>query len=422
MTDVIEVTERVVEVVDVIEQGLVIQGGGGSTSWNSITGKPTFTDLATSNETDEDIEITDETKGFIRKSPNGTRWRLGVSNSGVSVWTPVVMFMVLAMTLCGAMAQPVTGIGTTTNGTVVTDNTNVLTWSNAFAFTNGADSTTRTNLFGSDIPLVTDTNNNVISSRAGALVFSNAIGVGADVVLTASGLDAVGFGSYFSFEENALRIGVIGDGTNVFSWDGATAAMTFGNPATTRTNLGLGGTNTPTFAGLTLTTLTNATPQVAVIAEDGTVGAGNDAAKTAMSLGSEDTVYFGALYVNNPMDVGASGIILDGFSVSYYDPNTTWSLDQNGMFYKAAKQLGWSTNGVVFPALTNTGTTNIVAAAEDGTLFLTNIVSGGGGVSWTNVPSATNSAGVAGQLAYTNNYLYICTDTNTWRRVQLGTW
>lgn len=43
-------------------------------------------------------------------------------------------------------------------------------------------------------------------------------------------------------------------------------------------------------------------------------------------------------------------------------------------------------------------------------------------LAWSSVPASTNSTGLAGQIAYTNNFLYICISNNTWRRVQLGTW
>ena len=54
-----------------------------------------------------------------------------------------------------------------------------------------------------------------------------------------------------------------------------------------------------------------------------------------------------------------------------------------------------------------------------GATWLTNVAAP---IFWTSVPSATNSTGSAGQVAYTNNYLYNCVASNTWRRVQLGTW
>lgn len=43
-------------------------------------------------------------------------------------------------------------------------------------------------------------------------------------------------------------------------------------------------------------------------------------------------------------------------------------------------------------------------------------------VAWVGVPTATNSAGTLGDAALTNNYLYLCTGSNQWRRVLLGTW
>ena len=38
------------------------------------------------------------------------------------------------------------------------------------------------------------------------------------------------------------------------------------------------------------------------------------------------------------------------------------------------------------------------------------------------VPTSTTSTGIEGQIAFDVNYLYICVDTNTWRRVGLSTW
>jgi hypothetical protein len=312
MTDVIEVTERVVEVVDVIEQGLVIQGGGGgSTSWNSITGKPTFTDLATSNETDEDIEITDETKGFIRKSPNGTRWRLGLSNSGVSVLTPVVMFMVLAMTLCGAMAQPVTGIGTTTNGTVVTDNTNVLTWSNAFAFTNGA-------------------------------------------------------------------------------------------AATTRTNLGLGANNTPTFATLTLTTLTNATgPNLVLASTNGQLSTGSVPSGAAPD-GAVLTALSGSSAFNSGLTIGTNSAVSIGTTSNSYrlnvqSSNSTWT---SGIFNTSTSASGEGLV-VLFPNMAS----NTTRAIFFGGSALSS--HNGFGINFVNTASGNSSNAIAFNFFGANNLLFM---------------
>lgn len=43
-------------------------------------------------------------------------------------------------------------------------------------------------------------------------------------------------------------------------------------------------------------------------------------------------------------------------------------------------------------------------------------------ISSATVPAATNSPGLRGQIAFADNFLYLCVATNTWRRVQLGTW
>jgi hypothetical protein len=59
------------------------------------------------------------------------------------------------------------------------------------------------------------------------------------------------------------------------------------------------------------------------------------------------------------------------------------------------------TNNVTFSNLTSTGMLIIASPT---------------------VPAATNSTGVKGQIAFTNNFFYICVASNTWRRIQLGTW
>lgn len=41
---------------------------------------------------------------------------------------------------------------------------------------------------------------------------------------------------------------------------------------------------------------------------------------------------------------------------------------------------------------------------------------------WANVPASATSAGTAGQRAYDNSYIYICTATNTWRRMAISSW
>ncbi|GAB1371205.1 hypothetical protein MASR1M45_12670 [Candidatus Kapaibacterium sp.] len=41
---------------------------------------------------------------------------------------------------------------------------------------------------------------------------------------------------------------------------------------------------------------------------------------------------------------------------------------------------------------------------------------------WASPPASATASGTAGQIAYDNDYLYICVATNTWKRMPLATW
>lgn len=43
-------------------------------------------------------------------------------------------------------------------------------------------------------------------------------------------------------------------------------------------------------------------------------------------------------------------------------------------------------------------------------------------VSFVTAPATATSSGTAGQMAVTAFHLYICTATNVWRRVAIGSW
>jgi hypothetical protein len=88
-----------------------------------------------------DIETTTTGNGLIMKSPNGNRWRLTPSNTGLAVFTALSLLMLASL----APAQ-VVGIGR--SGTnIITDTNATLAWSNALAWTtNTASGATRTNL------------------------------------------------------------------------------------------------------------------------------------------------------------------------------------------------------------------------------------------------------------------------------------
>lgn len=43
-------------------------------------------------------------------------------------------------------------------------------------------------------------------------------------------------------------------------------------------------------------------------------------------------------------------------------------------------------------------------------------------IGFSAAPAAANSTGTAGQVAVDSGYIYICTATNTWKRVAIATW
>jgi hypothetical protein len=118
--------------------------------------------------------------------------------------------------------------------------------------------------------LVTDTNGGVISGRSGALEFTN------DIRL----VSVSGDGAQFIYTDDDGNIASAQSGPpDLFDNLKTSLALpswaTTTNASNARTNIGLGGTNTPTFAGLTLTTLTNATPQVVLADTNGTLSTGS---------------------------------------------------------------------------------------------------------------------------------------------------
>lgn len=41
---------------------------------------------------------------------------------------------------------------------------------------------------------------------------------------------------------------------------------------------------------------------------------------------------------------------------------------------------------------------------------------------WSPVPTSATDPGTAGQIAYDNDFFYVCIATNTWRRTALAVW
>lgn len=67
-------------------------GGAGRVAVNVVAGgewRPTgyVGDGSITHWMDGDFELVQQTKGIVMKSPNGSRWRMGVSNAGATTWT-----------------------------------------------------------------------------------------------------------------------------------------------------------------------------------------------------------------------------------------------------------------------------------------------------------------------------------------------
>lgn len=99
----------------------------------------------------------------------------------------------------------------------------------------------------------------------------------------------------------------------------------------------------------------------------------------------------------------------------------TWS-SINGSNFTNLPVTATNISGVLPISSGGTGATNIGEARTNlglGAAWLTN---GTAPLFWASVPASPTNSGTAGQIAYTNNFLYICISNNTWRRIQLGTW
>ena len=47
---------------------------------------------------------------------------------------------------------------------------------------------------------------------------------------------------------------------------------------------------------------------------------------------------------------------------------------------------------------------------------------GGAGITWSQPPVSFTSPGTPGDLAYNDEYLFVCTFPDTWKRVAIATW
>jgi len=172
-------------------------GSNKTISLPNATGTLALTQQAT------DYEVTDETKGVIMKSANGTRWRVTIDDNGSLLRTALATLILSALMLCGTKAQVRDLVYGTNNVVVGPTNGVALSFTNSVAFSNpitfGTNAATiRTNL-GLDWSALTNSNaatsllglttNGQVVANTGtnALTFTNNINVN-DTTLTSAGL------------------------------------------------------------------------------------------------------------------------------------------------------------------------------------------------------------------------------------------
>jgi len=186
-------------------------------------------------------------------------------------------------------------------------------------------------------------------------------------------------------------------------------------------------------------------------ASSSTVGAltvGNGTAATNVAIGG------GNINAGGTLTVGGVASISTGTSAAFLDfvtSGTTTSqniqfTDSGGasgaiIYTHSTNAMQFKTNGDVWATLGNTG--NLSLASTTPSTLTTNgalVVTGGVGVggamnvggavtvggtvihTLSATPASATAAGTVGTMSWDANYIYICTATNTWKRVAIATW
>lgn len=196
--------------------------------------------------------------------------------------------------------------------------------------------------------------------------------------------------------------------------------------------------------------------EIAWSTEDGTINLGLNGGDTKLKIGLEEFYYVRngtASQINKGTVVrfdgalGASGrlkaapFLADGTYNSHYVIGVAAEdipADTDGYVTAFGKVRGVNTSGytdgdILYASPTSVGqltTTRpappnnivVVAAAVDsknnGNLFVRPSFED----IFRTAPAAANSPGIKGRIAFDDDYIYICTATNTWKRVGISTW
>jgi hypothetical protein len=83
------------------------------------------------------------------------------------------------------------------------------------------------------------------------------------------------------------------------------------------------------------------------------------------------------------------------------------SAQDTGMYYISSNKIGFSTSGTLRVTMSGTAVT---------------LASGVALVLPSTTPASASATGVAGTITWDSSYIYVCTATDTWRRVAIATW
>jgi hypothetical protein len=170
--------------------------------------------------------------------------------------------------------------------------------------------------------------------------------------------------------------------------------------AMTRTNLGLGAT-----------WLTN-TSETLFRAAIG-LGSTNTASFAGINIGQSTITYGGASPDAFRVKLLSSDVLIVASDAASFNVPVSSSRFTVGI---GSDSVSINHTGILFGGVASATTrTNLGLGAA----WITNSTAP---LTWASVPVSPTNSGTAGQIAYTNNYLYIAISNNTWRRVQLGTW
>lgn len=153
-------------------------------------------------------------------------------------------------------------------------------------------------------------------------------------------------------------------------------------------------------------TLTNCTGLP--VAGGGTGASTASGARTNLSLGTGDSPTFAGLTANGQLIVQVSG------SNQQIKFGRTTSSAGDG--YIAA-------NDIYALLVKNGGGYDILQIAQTGRASVPyDLAVAGKTIIATSTPASAGATGEAGQIAWDSSYIYICTATNTWKRVAISTW